>query len=738
MTVPATPRRAGPYAGNNVTTVFPFSFQVFGVDDVSWSLTTAAGNTTDLIRGTHYSVTLNSDQDSNPGGSINYPLSGSPLATGDTLVGVGALPYDQVTDLPPGGPYRATVVEQTFDRTVFQVQQLVEVLDRALVFSPSDPTGSTLPPASSRADRLLGFDSLGRILLSAPVSGSASALALDLANTSDSTKGDALLGVKQPFTGAFARTQHDKNAEFVSIKDFGAVGDGVTDDTAALTAALAASKHVVVPSGLTPLISSTVTVPVATRLQFLGGLGNTNSAYPASYLVKKSTMTTTALILSDRALVDGGGLICQVGNTGDGVAIQGNNAKIRDFLVHKAGGVGVRVGTDAGGNYNSFQLEHVTSQYNGGHGFYIHDGKLNIGADANAGTLTQCFAQYNTGDGFRLGHCFWVTVLNCLSEVNTGYGLYLSGANDGTGVPQCRYATILGGDYNEGNVAGQVFDQGYFSNWLNPDPASCPTTASSGLTGSAARNVIGSQGANNLTGLTVTTRSNASPLIVDDGTSGGSTYQTLKKVTTGTNGDALGWKISLSNGGGFVDAAIWKAYQVTASVYGAALYCYRAGASTLGLNIDANGLGVLPGADNTWSCGSSGTRWSVVYAATGTINTSDRETKQDIAALTEAEAAVARDLKGLIRTFRFKDAFAAKGDAARIHVGAIAQDVRDAFQAHGLDPTRYALFCSDTWHELDGQIVLPDESGSYPDGTCEVTRLGLRYEELLAFIIAAL
>lgn len=60
----------------------------------------------------------------------------------------------------------------------------------------------------------------------------------DLANTSDVTKGDALVGFRQSnaagnLTNAVGRTVHDKLQEFVSVKDFGAVGDGSTDDTAA-------------------------------------------------------------------------------------------------------------------------------------------------------------------------------------------------------------------------------------------------------------------------------------------------------------------------------------------------------------------------------------------------------------------------------------------------------------------------------------------------------------------------
>jgi len=70
-------------------------------------------------------------------------------------------------------------------------------------------------------------------------SGLTSALS-SLADSTNFAKGDALVAFKQPFAGAVAGTVHDKLSRYVDVKDFGAVGDGVTNDFAAITAAIAA------------------------------------------------------------------------------------------------------------------------------------------------------------------------------------------------------------------------------------------------------------------------------------------------------------------------------------------------------------------------------------------------------------------------------------------------------------------------------------------------------------------
>ena len=127
--------------------------------------------------------------------------------------------------------------------------------------------------------------------------------------------------------------------------------------------------------------------------------------------------------------------------------------------------------------------------------------------------------------------------------------------------------------------------------------------------------------------------------------------------------------------------------------------------------------------DDAVDLGHPSGRFDDVRATNGTIQTSDRNEKQDIEELSDAEQRVAVVAKGLMRKFRWKSAVTKKGDNARTHFGIIAQDLQDAFTAEGLDAGNYAMFISDTW---------TDDNGN------EQTRLGVRYSELLAFIISAL
>ena len=313
-----------------------------------------------------------------------------------------------------------------------------------------------------------------------------------------------------------------------------------------------------------------------------------------------------------------------------------------------------------------------------------------------------------------MGHAWWVTVINALTEINTGWGLYLSGTANNT-YPECRYANIIGGDYNEGNTAGAVYDGSYFSSFVNADGNAAPTTTPTGLQGSGYRNVI-SPRANLLQGLNVYTSSsgiNTFPFVVDNGyTAGLYNPSVIKQKTTASNGDGAGilWSIN-PNTSSYLDAASISVTQRDVNKYGMNLNVYNSGVVTA-LNINTINNSVAPGTDNVWSSGYSSQRWSVIYAASGTINTSDANQKTDIVDISDVEKRVAVKLKSSMKRFKFKD-------GKRYHFGTIAQDVKAAFESEGLVAEEYGVFCSDTLE----------------DGTVQ---LGIRYDELFAFIISTL
>lgn len=132
-------RLAGPYTGAGLKT-FSFSFKIFEETDVyvatSSSDLEAAVN---LSYGTDYSVTMNSDQDAAPGGSVTLTNG---LAAGQILVIGSALAYTQETQLTNFSRFPPEIINTALDRIVVQIQQIVEALDRT-VKVPA--TSSTTP-----------------------------------------------------------------------------------------------------------------------------------------------------------------------------------------------------------------------------------------------------------------------------------------------------------------------------------------------------------------------------------------------------------------------------------------------------------------------------------------------------------------------------------------------------------------------------------------------------------------
>jgi hypothetical protein len=194
MTIPSTPRKAGPLLGTGVQTAWPFTFKVFAESDIAVAIADSLGVETALALNVDYTVALNANQDTSPGGTITYPVSGSPLAVGSALTVVGDLDYDQPMDIPNGGNFSPVALENELDRLTMQIQQLREITSRAFL-SPitSDASGQLPAPA---ANTLIGWDTTGTTLQNVPLS-SISTVATYGAFANDLFVGD---GVTASFT----------------------------------------------------------------------------------------------------------------------------------------------------------------------------------------------------------------------------------------------------------------------------------------------------------------------------------------------------------------------------------------------------------------------------------------------------------------------------------------------------------------------------------------------------------
>jgi len=148
---------------------------------------------------------------------------------------------------------------------------------------------------------------------------------------------------------------------------------------------------------------------------------------------------------------------------------------------------------------------------------------------------------------------------------------------------------------------------------------------------------------------------------------------------------------------GFIETTAAN-FQIGAEGDGVTQVISNAG-TRLQIKASANGYSVTPGSDNAQTCGDASNRWSVVWAGTGTISTSDAREKTPVRGLTPAEIAAASDLAKEIGAYKFLAALAEKGDAAREHIGMTVQRAIEIMESHGLDPYGYSFICHDEWEQ---------------------------------------
>ncbi len=223
MTVSSTTSKVS-YTGNGSTTAFAVPFYFLEAADLQVIL---RSGTTETIQAL----------------TTNYTVAGAGVSSGGTVTMLTApaaavtvtirrnIEATQETDLLPNDRLPAESLETALDKATMLAQQLGEESARSIKFPASDAVmSSQVPAASARASKFLSFDANGLPVATVGV--------------------DATTDIfTQSGSGAVPRSVNSKLGDMISVKDFGAVGDDLTDDTAAIQAALDASSGVFFPSG---------------------------------------------------------------------------------------------------------------------------------------------------------------------------------------------------------------------------------------------------------------------------------------------------------------------------------------------------------------------------------------------------------------------------------------------------------------------------------------------------------
>ncbi len=199
MTIASTVRIAGPYTGTGSVSTYPFSFKVFQASDVLVKQTDLSGNITTLVLTTDYSVSLSSDQNANPGGSINL---NSPLPNGYQLVISSQVQELQGTSLTNNGGFYPSVIENALDYLTILVQQLQTNVSNALQL-PITVTGVSTTLPTPVGGQLIGWNASGTALVNLTPSGLGAGSVLDVNVASNAAIQSTKISFNQPTSNQF-------------------------------------------------------------------------------------------------------------------------------------------------------------------------------------------------------------------------------------------------------------------------------------------------------------------------------------------------------------------------------------------------------------------------------------------------------------------------------------------------------------------------------------------------------
>lgn len=120
--------------GNNSNRNFDFNFRVWEEDELElWEVINSAAP---VLIASDFTITLNENQETNPGGTVVYPVAADPLTVNDTLTIRRGMPFIQETDWVNNQTFDAEVIEENFDIATAERQELKEITDRCLKTLP--------------------------------------------------------------------------------------------------------------------------------------------------------------------------------------------------------------------------------------------------------------------------------------------------------------------------------------------------------------------------------------------------------------------------------------------------------------------------------------------------------------------------------------------------------------------------------------------------------------------------
>lgn len=618
---------------------------------------------------------------------------------------------------------------------------------RNQVFSYNPGTGAefyspgpsiTLPYTTTGvgAGEIAAFRSVGDAILRSDLAASA---------------GSSLIGFLQAGTGAVARTVQSKVRDTISVIDFGAVGDGVTNNLDAISAAIVAAGsgrtiHVPVDSagGDYAITSGTLTIPSTASFTYEGGArfltaggaiidnGNHFHLFGGGAGEHRQDTLTTGVALELNAPLTG------VGQGGSSSTYMLNRILIKDDRLDA-------VNDDAAGTkVDGLMVQHGfggAGTRGGRHGVEVH---LVQNAPTEADNTDrnyvgiQGYVASAVGDGGTLGNekgaYFGSSSYAKLSGTAT-HAMHVTGCEFDAGIFGGASAKYRAGAtfVSMGDNQGYLYDAGVAIGALGTTGAQWKDGILVGIQNGrqpVSRALI----RNECNAGTLISHSGAIPprLITSD-TDARFNFRVDQLEMYYANASVrLGSKTAANTPyvDFFTDASGNSAGRLLAT-----------GTATIAqngvLNIQfrqTTTRELVPSADNTFTLGSTTLRWGVIYAATGTINTSDENAKQQIKPI---DAAALRAWgKVDYQQYKFNDSVEEKGKAARWHFGVIAQRVVEAFESEGISAFDYGLLCYDEWPEVqevlsdDGEVITAyQEAGS---------RYGIRYEEALALECAYL